>query len=271
MLANDAVRHFAKSLIDGGIENGKMEALWLVCYVLNVSKETLFTKDIVIEKTQLETIEKGITKRLSGYPFQYIIGDTEFYSLKFLVRSGVLIPRNDTEILVEKVVQYIGDKDLKVLDLCCGSGCIGISIKANCKNATVTCGDISDTALQLTADNAKLNGVNIKIIKTDMFKNISGEFDVIVSNPPYIPTKDINALQKEISYEPVLALDGMEDGLYFYKDIRQNAKKHLNPHGQIFLEIGYNQGVDVCSMFKEAKIIKDLCGNDRVIIVKMVD
>lgn len=248
------------------LDNANQQAAWLLCNRLNCNMADLIIDNVELGENQKQQIEKDIEKLKNGYPLQYLLGETEFMGLKFLVKENVLIPRNDTEILVNKAVEYIKDKPLNVLDMCCGTGCIGISIAHLCKNAKVTCVDISPSAIELTSENAKLNKVDIKIIQSDLFERITGKFDVLISNPPYIESAEIEKLPVQVQFEPKLALDGRQDGIYFYKKIVEECKDYLNKTNQIFFEIGYNQGKSVSDLLPGSQIIKDYYGHDRVII-----
>lgn len=240
---------------------------------LLINSEKEITKEIE------NKYKKGINDLKSGKPLQYITNKQEFMGLDFYVDENVLIPQPDTEILVEEVLKKIEKLNGKtnVLDICTGSGAIGVSIAKNATNVNVTMSDISENALKVAQKNAKTNEVldKCKFIKSNMFENIEEKYDVIVSNPPYIKSKIIKTLEKEVQNEPLIALDGGEDGLDFYKIIIQTAYKHLKENGILALEIGYDQKEEVIKLIEESnKYIniyckKDLAGNDRIIICNL--
>lgn len=209
-------------------------------------------------------LEELVSRRKSGEPLQYILGKWEFMGLLFYTRPCALIPRQDTETLCEEALS-IGGKTL--LDLCCGTGCIGVSL-ARLGGFEVTFADISPDCLALARENAALNGVSGSFVLTDMFGNISGSYDMICVNPPYIPTSELASLQAEVKREPVLALDGGADGLDFYRRISWDYAAHLNPGGALLMEVGAGQAEDVAEMFPKAEIIKDICGIKRVVAVR---
>ena len=235
--------------------------------------------------------DRLISYRAQHFPLQYILGEAYFCGIRFNVREGVLIPRFDTEVLVEKVLYDNQDKNKYVLDMCTGSGCIAISLAKLGGYKVVIGSDISDTALELASENANMvieqNDIydemdqKIFFIQSDMFENFSvmtnktgiEKFDIITINPPYIKTKDLDNLQIEVKqFEPRLALDGDIDGLKYYKNIAENVKNYLDRDGKLYLEIGYDQAIEVSEIFKKAgykivEIVKDLDGNDRVIVV----
>lgn len=209
-------------------------------------------------------LEELVSRRKSGEPLQYILGKWEFMGLPFYTRPCALIPRQDTETLCEEALS-IGGKTL--LDLCCGTGCIGVSL-AKLGGFEVTFADISPDCLALARENAALNGVAGSFVLTDMFGNISGSYDMICVNPPYIPTSELASLQAEVKREPALALDGGADGLDFYRRISRDYAAHLNPGGALLMEVGAGQAEDVAEMFPKAEIIKDICGIKRVVAVR---
>lgn len=260
--------------------NPVLEATLLLSELLNVDKIYIYTHGK--EKVSKPIVDKFLElmeKRAKGYPIQYIINKKEFMGLDFYVEEGVLIPRPDTEILVEYVLEYIDDKykdDLiNILDLGIGSGAIALSIAYYKKNATVYGVDIHEIPLKVAKINKerfKLNNVNL--YKGDLFKGIEGlneKFHIITSNPPYIPEREISTLQVEVKdYEPKEALDGGEDGLKFYRRIIPESKNYLTEEGLLIFEIGYNQGDEVMHMmidegFNNVQILKDLQGLDRVV------
>ena len=212
-------------------------------------------------------------------PIQYLTNSQEFMGFNFYVDENVLIPQPDTEILVENVISIIKNlqkscqKEITVLDLCTGSGIIGVCLKKYLQNVNVLSSDISSNALEIAKKNANLQNVKIDFIKSDLFENIDEKFDVIVSNPPYIKTDKINELSKEVKNEPRLALDGGQDGLDFYRKIIKESTNFFRKTGYLALEIGYDQKEAVENLFKnfkykEIKIFKDLSDIERVIIGK---
>lgn len=223
-----------------------------------------------IAQEQLDAYEWALKKRAEHIPLQYIVGETEFMGLPFKVNSSVLIPRQDTETLVEEALK-VAKPGMKVLDMCTGSGCIIISILHHGKDLEGYASDISRHAINVAKENAKLNQVAVSFETGDLFDHIKGKYDIIVSNPPYIRTEEIAKLMPEVqNFEPFDALDGKEDGLFFYRRIVEQAGEYLNPEGHLLFEIGFDQGEDVSKLmeqagFKDVRVIKDLAGNDRVV------
>ena len=262
--------------------NPVLEATLLLGALLNVDKVYIYThgKDQVPEPIVDKFLEL-MDKRGKGYPIQYILKEKEFMGLNFYVEEGVLIPRSDTEILVEYVLEYIDknhkDKTVNFLDLGIGSGAIALSVAYYRKNLTVCGVDIHDIPLKVANINKeRFNLDNVKLYKGDLFKGIEGlglegKFHIIASNPPYIPKRKIETLQKEVKdYEPINALDGGEDGLSFYRRIIPESKRYLQEKGLLIFEIGYDQGEQVKNIlteenFKDICILKDLQGLDRVV------
>ena len=211
-----------------------------------------------------ERIEGIVKRRAQGEPLQYILGKWEFMGMPFYTRPCALIPRQDTETLCEEALALGGNT---LLDLCCGTGCIGVSL-AKLGGFEVTFGDISRDCIDLARENAALNGVAGSFVLTDMFGNISGSYDMICINPPYIPTSHLALLQAEVKREPALALDGGADGLDFYRRISRDYAAHLNPGGALLMEVGAGQAEDVAAMFPNAGRIEDICGIERVVTVR---
>ena len=249
----------------------------IMCFVLKKDKIYLVTNgnEEVEQSTKTEFLE-AISKIQKHIPIQYITKKQEFMKMDFYVDENVLIPQPDTEIVVEEAIDIINrNKFSKVLDMCTGSGILAISIAKYTDASKITAVDISEKALEVAEKNAISNDVNtkIKFIKSDMFKNISEKFDLIISNPPYIRTDVIKTLSEEVKNEPILALDGGIKGLDFYNIIAENAKKYLNENGYLVLEIGYDQKTEVVNLleaqeYSEIRVIKDMGGNDRVIVCK---
>lgn len=249
----------------------------LVMNVCGLKKIDLILKsDEILPEDALLEIEKLIQKRLKGIPLQYLLGNQEFMGLNFIVTENVLIPRQDTEILVEEIIsRYKNESNLKILDIGTGSGAISISLAKFLKKAQIFSIDISKEALTVAKLNAKKNKVadQVTFIESNLFENLTAKesFDIIVSNPPYIPSKDILELQREVkAHEPMLALDGGEDGLDYYRKITEKSIDHLKKDGLLAYEIGYNQGIDVSKLlendFHHIEIIKDLQKHDRVVL-----
>lgn len=256
------------------IEDGNIKARILLEYILKLSREKIVSNpNIEVSDNNVEFYLNKINDIKNGMPIQYITNKQEFMKLNFYVDKNVLIPQPDTEILVEKAIEICNNhgNDIKILDLCTGSGAIGISIAKNIKNAKVYATDIKNTVIDIAKQNAKQNNVdNIEFIVSGMFENIQEkDFDIIVSNPPYIETDVIKTLPTEVKNEPIIALDGGKDGLKFYKIILSEYKKYLKKDGYLLLEIGYNQAKSVGELINlNYSIIEDLAGNDRVIIIK---
>lgn len=272
MVISKIIWETAKQLTD----NARFEAELMVMSVLGINRTQLImnSKHEVTAK-QIDEISSFVKRRQSGEPLQYILGECEFMSLDFNVESGVLIPRSDTEILVETVLDRIKDSDkTEIIDICTGSGCIGISIAYYNKNAHVDLVDISDAAINIAKQNIIKNNVSdrVKTTKMDILNECpKGKYDVVISNPPYIETEVIETLQTEVkSHEPHLALDGGNDGLVFYRRIIELAPKLLNTGGILAFEIGYEQGEAVSKLmekyFENIQVIKDLNKNNRVVI-----
>lgn len=275
----EVLQNAIQELNNNKISDPIMKSRILLSNILNTTKEYLVINSE--EEISIETTNKfneGINKLIKGYPLQYVTNHQEFMKLDFYVDENVLIPRADTEILVEEVISNCEkNKEYKVLDLCTGSGAIGISIARYIPNLYITCTDVSNKALEIAKKNAKANNIdNIEFIESDMFKNIKGKFDIIVSNPPYIVKDVITTLDKEVQNEPYIALDGGIDGLDFYKIIACEAHRYLNENGKVFLEIGYDQKEEVTNLLKVSEKYnsiyskKDLYDNDRIVVATKI-
>ncbi len=266
------------------INDAHIKAKRLLEYVLNQKDSQLIINSLKeVSQNKKTEYEAKIQEIINGRPLQYITNSQEFMGLNFFVNENVLIPQPDTETLVETAIKKMKsdnnnkNKPIQILDLCTGSGCIAISIAKFIKNSKIVATDISEKALQVAKKNAVLNNVESKIefICSNLFQNIEKQqFDYILSNPPYIETSAINNLPEDVKKEPYIALNGGEDGLKFYKEILQNAYKYLLTNGYLIIEIGYSQAekiINICAqnLNLETKTpIKDLAGNDRVLIFK---
>ena len=274
MNINDTLRQAAKAL-ENVSDTPMLDARVLLCEALDKSSLYLITHPT--EEISAEAVEKFntmIAKRTKNMPVAYIVGRKEFMGMDFYVDERVLIPRADTEILAEKAIELIGKNHASVLDMCCGSGCIGLSVKKFCENVSLTLSDISGGAVEVTTQNAKAhfgNDGKINIVRGDLFENIHGKFDFILSNPPYISYDEMKTLSKDIlDYEPHTALEAQSEGLWFYEEITSQSEDYLNEGGYIIFEIGYLQGDAVKNIlekngFADIKILKDLAGLDRVV------
>ena len=209
-------------------------------------------------------LRQAIKRRLTGEPLQYILGEWAFMGLPFLVGRSALIPRQDTETLCEAALSWLkGRPGAKALDLCCGTGCIGVSL-GKLGGAHVTFGDISPKALSLARQNAEKNGVDGVFYESDLFKAIPGTYDLVACNPPYLTAAEMENCQKELTFEPALALYGGVDGLDFYRRMADQWEAHVAPGGLLLMEIGASQGEAVQRLFPGARILKDIRGLDRV-------
>lgn len=283
MKIKDVLKKGIESLNESKIEDASLKARMLLSNILDKSKEYLIIHDEEEINDKINNLYMQKIERLRNHePIQYIINNQEFMGFDFYVDENVLIPQPDTENLVEEVlfiIDSIKDKNLKILDLCTGSGAIAISLSKILKSDKILIygSDISEKALKIAQDNAIQNCSKIVFLKSNIFSQINDnyKFDIIVSNPPYIETNTIENLSEEVKHEPHIALDGGEDGLYFYIEIIKNAKKHLNPNGYLAFEIGYNQKNQVEKLldengYKNIYSRKDLSGNDRVVVAQNI-
>lgn len=277
MTIKQAIKYAQKLNIDF------MSSRKILCNLLKVNEQYIIIhSEQELEENIFQKFKNNIQELKEGKPLQYITNKREFMGYEFYVDEKVLIPQPDTEVLVEQTIIKIQDllkekSKICILDLCTGSGAIAISLKKLFpKNIEMYASDISEEALEIAKKNTRniLEDFNekesekIKFIQSDMFNNINTKFDIIVSNPPYIKTDVIHTLGKDVQSEPQIALDGGEDGLKFYKIIKENMEQYLNKNGYILLEIGYDQKEEVTKLFENAECIQDYAGNDRVIIWK---
>lgn len=262
-----------------GIEEAELDARLLLEYICGTDRnELLVHGDREVEDGKRTAYEELLAGREKRIPLQYLTGVQVFMGLEFLVNEAVLIPRQDTEILVEEVLRYLHD-GMRILDMCTGSGCILISLLYYTNDCEGVGLDISETALKVAEENrGKLLGGELQerhgrihFEHSDLFEQAAGLFDVIVCNPPYIRTDELRTLMPEVGkYEPVNALDGGEDGLSFYRKIVEESKKHLCGGGMLFFEIGCEQAEAVCGLMKSAgfeaiNVVKDYSGLDRIV------
>lgn len=254
-----------------GVEEAPLDARLLLEYVCGTDRNTLLAHgDREISEEECRKYEECIARREKRVPLQHITGEQEFMGITFLVNENVLIPRQDTEILVEEVLKYL-KPGMHFLDLCTGSGCILLSLLLGCPGAVGMGTDLSPGALETAKRNQELLEQEALLQESDLFDQIEGVFDVIVSNPPYIKSGDIPELMEEVRmFEPLSALDGHEDGLYFYRRIVKESPAYLKAGGGLYLEIGYDQGDSVSELLRDRgfcriEVIKDLAGLDRVV------
>lgn len=265
-------------LKQGKIQEYQLDAWFLLEHVFQISKTWYFVHETEIaDAGKAEQYEALIQRRKNHVPLQQITEEGYFYGMKFYVNQHVLIPRQDTEILVEEVLKLCGslwkqeENHLQILDLCTGSGCILLSLLANLKQAEGTGVDLSLEALEVAKRNARELEIPAKWLHSDLFEQVDRSYDVIVSNPPYIRTSVIEDLMEEVRlHEPRMALDGKEDGLYFYRKIIREAEEYLKPGGILAFEIGYDQGEAVSSLMKkqgyeQIQVVQDLAGLDRCV------
>ena len=279
MTIGDWLRHAAETLTESGSPDPQVDSKWIAEDILRMTPSELhFQLDRALDAGTYAQLETLLKRRANGEPLQYILGGAYFMGLRFSVDKRVLIPRQDTETLAESaIIALRGMKKPRVLDLCTGSGAIGISIKTLIPSAEVTLADVSRDALDVAHKNAHDLNADVDIRHGDLFKAVGrDQFDLIASNPPYIPRGDIDALQKEVQYEPLLALDGGEDGLDVYRRIAKEAPAHLKPEGYVYLEVGIGQADAVLLLIREnidcaeSGVINDLNGVPRVVWARSV-
>ena len=271
MTLKEAYAYGQLQLREALVDDAKIDAWYLLEFATGINRTLYYLRaDEQLSAEQEEKYREYISVRAKHIPLQHITGVQEFMGLEFCVDEHVLIPRQDTEVLAEQVLESL-EPNMKILDMCTGSGCILISLL---KHGTGLCGtgvDVSEDALKIAEKNAKKFDVNANFIKSNLFDEVNEQFDVIVSNPPYIPTAVIEQLQDEVRfYDPRLALDGKEDGLYFYREIVKKSIKYLRQNGKLYFEIGHDQAEEVKQLMEDAgfssvQVKKDLAGLDRVV------
>ena len=270
----EAYNDCKRQLQTAGIEDYVFESKQIIKHITGYTNTQILTKYTQqLTEFQQNNLTAIIKQRLIRYPLQYIIGRWNFFGREFFVGPGVLIPRSDTETLIDVCLESLTQKQTpRVLDLCTGTGCIGITIKGERPDSQVSLVEKYDEALSFTNKNAEHNKIDVKIIKADVLKTegAEGQYDLIVSNPPYINDSDMKTLQPEVKFEPSTALEGGEDGLLFYRHIAKEYKKHLAPGGIMAFEVGINQAEAVSQIMKEngfenVGVRKDYGEIDRVV------
>lgn len=280
MTIKETLRKGMIQLKTGNVTEPNLKARLIMQYILNKPRQYLIIyDDQVLTLRQEVDYFKAIKRLINGEPIQHITHQQEFMKLSFFVNEDVLIPRPDTEILVEEVIKIAKKiKAKNILDMCTGSGAIAVSLAKYLDNVEITAVDISTKTLNVAKTNAKNNGVENKItfIESNLFENIVNEkYDIIVSNPPYIKKDVIKTLNKEVQKEPKIALDGGYDGLDFYRKITHQSEEYLKFNGYLCFEIGYDQKKDVIKIINDERKFtgtyskKDLCDNDRIVVTRL--
>ncbi len=271
MTVREALRKAADRLAQAGVPDARLDAEYLLAELLHTDRLHLIADGgAPLSDAQLNAYEQWLARRERREPLQYILGTQPFMGCMLAVSPAALIPRADTECLCEAALAVL-KPGMRILDLCTGTGALAIALKKHCPGVEVCASDLSEGALALARENAARNGTDVRFFSGDLFTPLCDErFDLIVSNPPYIPRGELPGLQAEVRFEPDMALDGGEDGLDFYRRIAAEVPKHLNPGGWLMLEIGSTQAQDVSRLlrehgFSEIKILPDLAGLDRVV------
>lgn len=275
MITINAILKYGESSLEAITPDFKIDARLLLEFVLSCDRMYILIHKLdALDEKQESAYKSLINRRVSGEPLQYIVGTQEFMGLEFNVKPGVLIPRSDTEPLVEAIINRIGNSK-SILDIGAGSGAIHVSLAYYLKDVQCVAVDISKDALEIASNNAKKLGVfdRVTYYHSDLFESLNERFDVIVSNPPYIPTEVIEGLQPELFHEPKIALDGGKDGYDFYRAIILGAKDYFNDQGLLAFEVGHDQSRDIKAMLEEAgythiEIIKDLSSVERVVLAR---
>lgn len=276
MTYREVYQEGVKVLTEAAIAEAALDARLLLEYVCKTDRNTLLAHgDREVTGEEQEQYLETIARRAAHVPLQHITGEQEFMGLTFAVNNKVLVPRQDTEVLVEEVMRNLHD-GMRILDMCTGSGCILLSLLQYSNDCTGVGVDLSTDALAVARGNyerirQQKPEMEASFLESDLFTKVEGRYDIIVSNPPYIRSDVIPNLMSEVrDYEPMMALDGTEDGLFFYREITKKAKDYLNRGGMLYYEIGCDQAEEVCAImetegFREIEVVKDFAGLDRVV------
>jgi len=273
MTIKQAILQATQAFEEAGVPDPRIDAELILCHLTGLDRMSMLMRGAAnLTSEQEQRFSSLLLSRTQRKPLQYLLGTQVFYGLDFQVDSRVLIPRQETETLCEWGIQHLHRRNHpKALDLCTGSGAIAVTLKHECPHADVTAADLSADALEVAASNAKLNHADVRFVQGDLWQPVEGEvFDLILSNPPYIPTQDCETLQQEVMQEPRMALDGGLDGLDFYRRIADGALPHLASGGLIAVEVGIGEAQDVTALFTAAglcdvQIINDLYGIARIV------
>ena len=281
---NNLYMDIRQELRNAGIEAATLEARELVCYAAGKTRQELMRDARLYVPQAVEQQVRALVQRhLAGEPVAYLIGEWEFYGLPLDISEHVLIPRPDTEVLAEKAIDFVAPLgECRVLDLCAGSGCVGLAVASQCPGARVVLGELSEGALRICRQNIRRNGLTGRVVPLPMDVMAGppahmGEFDCIVSNPPYIPRADIAGLDTSVKdYEPLMALDGGEDGLDFYRTICRDWRDVMHPGTGLFFEVGIGQADDVLRIMREVgfgdiQVAEDGGGIPRVVYGKLCE
>lgn len=276
----DVYQNAKEVLCDNNIENSVFEAKELFCKAFG-KESVYFDINSEADEEKREILNSLIKRRIDGEPLQYILGEWEFYSLPIKVGKGVLIPRQDTEILVDTAIEIFKERyNITVIDLCSGSGCVGLALENNLDIKELVLVEKSECAVEYLKQNVSLNNSKASVLEEDVLvDSVIDELpmaDLIVSNPPYLTSDDMRNLQREVQFEPETALFGGDDGLDFYRKLARLYKSKLNTGGWLMFEIGINQETDVSDIliangYKNVRVKKDLCGVNRVVIGEKTD
>lgn len=273
MTIKQAILKAAQAFEKAGVPDPRIDAELILCHLTGMNRMGMLMQGATeLTSEQEQRFSSLLLSRTQRKPLQYLLGTQVFYGLDFQVDSRVLIPRQETETLCEWGIRHLRKiKKPRALDLCTGSGAIAVTLKHECPFADVTAADLSTDALEVAASNARLNDADVRFVQGDLWQPVADKtFDLILSNPPYIPTHDCDTLQQEVMQEPRMALDGGLDGLDFYRRIAEGAIPHLSPAGMIAVEVGIGEAQDVASLFtnaglRDVQIIKDLYGVERIV------